>query len=78
MEFASEVVIKATLLCENIVQHRDPVSRARDRPLSVDAKLDWPLCRASLVGDADLALRSARVRRGADLLVDPSSHFGNY
>jgi len=41
MEFASEVVIKATLLCENIVQHRDPVSRARDRPLSVDAKLDW-------------------------------------
>ena len=40
MEFASEVVIKATLLCENIVQHRDPVSRARDRPLSVDAKLD--------------------------------------
>ena len=78
MEFASEVVIKATLLCENIAQHRDPVSRARDRPLSVDAKLDWPLCRASRVGDADLALRSAGVRRGADLRIDPLSNFGNY
>ena len=30
MEFASEVVIKATLLCENVVQHREPVSLARD------------------------------------------------